>query len=116
MSGDNRYPACELLETFEKTKVFIAGKEAECYNIFVYCVQLSEGKKMVNYNSLWDVMRARNLTKTELRIAANMSTSTFAKLSKDEMVSLDVLMRLCQVLQCQLSDICVIENIEEEKV
>ena len=71
---------------------------------------------MVNYNSLWNVMKARNLTKTELRIAANMSTSTFAKLSKDELVSLDVLMRLCNVLHCQLSDICIIEDVEEEKV
>lgn len=56
----------------------------------------------------------KNLTKTQLRIAARLSTSTFAKLTKNEMVSLDVLVRLCDVLECQLSDICTIDF--EERV
>ena len=61
---------------------------------------------MVNYNNLWVVMKQKKMTKTELRLAAKLSTSTFAKLSKNEMVSLEVLVRLCYVLGCQLSDIC----------
>jgi len=31
------------------------------------------------------------------------------KLTKNEMVSLDVLVRLCRVFECQLSDICTID-------
>ena len=61
---------------------------------------------MINYKPLWEVMRKQNMTKTELRVAAGLSTSTFAKLSKNEIVALDVLVRLCRVLRCQLSDIC----------
>ncbi len=49
------------------------------------------------------------MTKTQLRMAAGLSTSTFAKLTKNEMVSLDVLVRLCRVFECQLSDICTID-------
>ncbi|MBD5509456.1 MAG: helix-turn-helix domain-containing protein [Lachnospiraceae bacterium] len=42
-------------------------------------------------------------------MAARLSTSIFAKLTKNEMASLDVLVRLCRVLACQLSDICTID-------
>lgn len=68
---------------------------------------------MVNYNNLWVVMKQKKMTKTELRLAAKLSTSTFAKLSKNEMVSLEVFVRLCYVLGCQLSDICFIPNAKE---
>ncbi|MDO4650018.1 MAG: helix-turn-helix transcriptional regulator [Eubacteriales bacterium] len=68
---------------------------------------------MVDYSKLWIVMKQRNMTKTGLRLGAKLSTSTFAKLGKNEIVSLDVLVRLCLVLQCQLSDICTISELKE---
>ena len=63
---------------------------------------------MITYKNLWKIMKHKNLTKTDLRKRACLSSSTFAKLSKDEMVSLDVLIRLCKVLECQISDICLV--------
>lgn len=68
---------------------------------------------MITYKRLWNLMKNKNLTKTELRKRAGLSSSTFAKLSRDKMVSLDVLVRLCKVLECQISDICLV-NIQEE--
>lgn len=70
---------------------------------------------MVDYKKLWDVMKKQKMTKTELRVAAGLSSSTFAKLSKNEMVALDVLVRICRVLKCQLSDICFVSFEEGEK-
>lgn len=67
---------------------------------------------MITYKNLWSVMKSKNLTKTELRKNAKLSSSTFAKLSRDEMVSLDVLVRLCIVLECQISDICLVNTQE----
>ena len=64
---------------------------------------------MIKFDCLWELMKEKNLTKTQLRTAARLSTSTFAKLTKNEMVSLDVLVRLCRVFECQLSDICTID-------
>lgn len=64
---------------------------------------------MINFDCLWKLMKEKNLTKTQLRISARLSTSTFAKLTRNEMVSFDVLVRLCKVLECQLSDICIID-------
>jgi DNA-binding Xre family transcriptional regulator len=45
------------------------------------------------------------MTKTELRIAADISTTTLAKLGKDETVSMDVMLRICKVLDCNIGDI-----------
>lgn len=64
---------------------------------------------MIKFDCLWKLMKEKNMSKTQLRMAARISTSTFAKLTKNEMVSLDVLVRLCRVLECQLSDICTID-------
>lgn len=51
----------------------------------------------------------KNIVKTQLRTTARLSTSTFTKLTQNEMVSFDVLVRLCRVLECQLSDMCTID-------
>ena len=64
---------------------------------------------MITYENMWKIMKQKNFTKTELRKQAQLSSSTFAKLSRDEMVSLDVLVRLCKVLECQISDICLVK-------
>lgn len=45
------------------------------------------------------------MTKTELRLAADISTTTLAKLGKDETVSMDVMLRICKVLDCNIGDI-----------
>jgi DNA-binding Xre family transcriptional regulator len=55
---------------------------------------------MINYDNLWVIMQTDNMMKVELRKASNMSSSTFTKLSRNEKVSLDVLMCLCEPLNC----------------
>ena len=65
---------------------------------------------MICYNKLWLMMKQDNKSKTEQRKAAGLGTSTFAKLTRNEMASLDVLVRLCGVFRCQISDICTTEE------
>ena len=48
----------------------------------------------------------KNMRKNDLRTAAGISTSTLAKMEHDEYVSLDVLVRICGVLDCDIGDIC----------
>ena len=45
------------------------------------------------------------MTKTELRLATDMSTTTLARLGKNENVSMDVMLRICKVLDCKFDDI-----------
>ena len=67
----------------------------------------------VSYNKLFKLLIDKNMKKTELIKLADISSSTLAKLSKSENVSMDVILRLCQVLKCDIGDI--VEIVEEEK-
>lgn len=59
----------------------------------------------VSYDKLWKLLIDKKMTKTTLRIEADMSSSTLAKMSKNETVSMDVILRICKVLECEFDDI-----------
>ncbi len=59
----------------------------------------------ISYNKLWKKLIDLNMTKTQLRLEADLGTATLAKLGKGEAVSMDVLLRICKVLNCNISDI-----------
>ena len=60
----------------------------------------------VTYKPLWKLLIDKDIKKTEMSKAIGISTSTLSKLNKEEYVSLDVLVRICKYLKCQLNDIC----------
>ena len=66
----------------------------------------------ISYNKLWKLLIDKKMTKTELRLAADISTTTLAKLGKDETVSMDVMLRICKVLNCGILDVVEIVNKE----
>lgn len=59
----------------------------------------------ISYNKLWKQLIDKNMTKTDLRLKADISTTTLAKLGKNETVSMDVMLRICKVLDCNIGDI-----------
>lgn len=59
----------------------------------------------VSYNKLWKLLIDHNMNKSDLGKAAKMSPNTIAKLGKNESVSLDILVRICEVLNCDIGDI-----------
>ena len=59
----------------------------------------------VNYNKLWKLLIDKGMNKTDLRLKTGMSTSTLAKMSNNETVSMDVMLRICKVLDCNVGDI-----------
>lgn len=59
----------------------------------------------VSYNKLWKLLIDKGMTKTELRLQTDMSTATLATMSKNEVVSMDVMLRICKVLDCNAGDI-----------
>ena len=70
----------------------------------------------VNYNKLWKMLIDKKMNKNALRHAVSMSPNTMAKMGRDENVSLDVLVRICEVLKCDIGNIMeVIPDAEEEK-
>lgn len=52
------------------------------------------------------------MTKTQMRLQADISTTTLAKLGKNETVSMDVLLKICKLLDCNVGDIMDVINEE----
>ena len=69
------------------------------------------------YNRLWKLLIDRGMTRTQMRLAAGISTSTLAKLSKGEDVNSSILVKICDALQCNIGDIadCVPEATPNRK-
>ena len=59
----------------------------------------------MSYNKLWKLLIDKQLKKSDLRTLAGISSSSLAKLGKDENVTTEVLVRICNALQCDVSDI-----------
>ena len=59
----------------------------------------------VSYNKLWKLLIDKRMTKTQLCNQAKVSTNAMAKLGKGEDVRVEVLIRICSVLDCTVDDI-----------
>ena len=59
----------------------------------------------LSYNKLWKLLIDKNIKKLELRDMANISNNTLAKLGKNEPVAMEVLEKICSVLNCNIGDI-----------
>ncbi|MDR2546355.1 MAG: helix-turn-helix transcriptional regulator [Lachnospiraceae bacterium] len=71
----------------------------------------------ISYNKLWKLMIDLNLNKTQLRKLAGLSTNIIARLSKNDSVSMDTLLRICKALHCNIGDIMdVIEESDQLKI
>ena len=68
---------------------------------------------VISYDKLWKMLIDKKMTKNALRLKAELSSSTMAKMSKNETVSMDVLLRICKVLDCEFDDIIEIKKVED---
>ena len=67
----------------------------------------------ISYKNLWKLLIDRNMKKGELQQLANVSSSSIAKLGKNENVNTDILVRICKALNCELQDIMELTEVEE---
>ena len=65
-----------------------------------------------SYVRLWHLLLDRGMTKRQLRLAVGASSATFAKMGKGEAVSMDVLNKICNFLDCALDD--VVEHVPDQ--
>lgn len=59
----------------------------------------------VSYKKLWKILIDKDMKKKGLQVAARISWASVTKLSKGENVSMDVLMKVCKALECNIGDI-----------
>ena len=69
----------------------------------------------MNYNKLWKLLIDKGLSRKELRVAAGISTTAIAKLGKGDNLNTDTLLKICDVLDCDISDICEAVHNQEQK-
>ena len=59
----------------------------------------------VSYTKLWKLLLDKKMKRTDLKDLAGISSSTLAKLGKDEYVSLESLDKICQALDCNIDKV-----------
>ena len=60
----------------------------------------------ISYKKLWVLLIDRDIKKSLFRKELNLSSGTWTKLNKGEEVSLSILLRICDCLNCDIGDIC----------
>lgn len=69
-------------------------------------------KLEISYNKLWKLLIDRGMNKTDLKNATGISSSTISKMGKNKPVSMDSMLKVCKVLNCDIGDIVEVENSE----
>lgn len=77
---------------------------------------MAKGNANVDYKKLWKLLIDKDMKKTDLITVAGISSNVLAKLNKGEFVSMESLQKICRALDCDVGDICVMNdtNIEEK--
>lgn len=71
----------------------------------------------LSYNKLWKILIDRNMNKMDLKKATGVSSASIAKLGKGDNITTDVLLKICEALQCDITDImeAMSDNNETDK-
>lgn len=64
----------------------------------------------ITYKKLWKLLIDREMNKQDLKRECNISSASVAKLGKCENITTDVLVRICEGLNCKLEDIMELEE------
>lgn len=64
----------------------------------------------ISYKKLWKMLIDKEMLKKDLALKAKISTTSVAKLSKNENVNTEILLKICIALDCDVSDIMEIEK------
>lgn len=67
----------------------------------------------VSYKKLWKLLIDKDMKKKDLLATAGISWASVTKLSKGETVSMEVLMKICKALDCNIGDIMDLISEEE---
>ena len=69
----------------------------------------------VSYKKLWKLLIDKDMKRKDLREATGICTASMAKLSKNENLTTDVLLRICDALKCDISDIMEVSLDDEDQ-
>ena len=70
----------------------------------------------VSYKKLWKILIDKDMKKKDLQASAGISWASVTKLSKGERVSMEVLMKICKTLNCDIGDIVELIPTDENEI
>ena len=70
----------------------------------------------VNYNKLWKKLIDFEMSRTQMRLKAGISTKQLAKLGKNENVNTEILVKICEALGCNVDEIMDVVEQKEDTV
>lgn len=70
--------------------------------------------KTISYNRLWKLLIDKNMNRQALKEISGISTASIAKLGRGDNITTAVLLKICNTLECDLSDI--MELIEDDTI
>lgn len=76
-------------------------------------IEVTTMKKTVSYDKLWKKLIDKKWNRTKLKEESGISTASLAKLGKNANITTDVLVKICEALDCDVSEI--IEIVDDEK-
>ena len=59
----------------------------------------------ISYNKLWKMLIDKDMKKSDLKEKAGISSASLAKLGKGDNITTDVLLRVCEAMDCRIEDI-----------
>lgn len=68
----------------------------------------------ISYNGLWKLLIDNNMQKKDLASQLNISSATIAKMGKGEVVSMEVLERICNHFDCNIGDVMCFEKNQDK--
>ena len=66
--------------------------------------------RTVSYDPLWKTLIDHHINRTELKEKAGLSKGTITRMGKNESVTIDVLMKICNALDCDVNDVLEIKE------
>ena len=63
-------------------------------------------------DKLWKMLIDKNMKKSDLKEKAGISSASIAKLGKGDNITTDVLLRICEAMNCHIEDI--METVDEQ--
>lgn len=66
----------------------------------------------ISYKKLWKLLIDRDLKKKDLQLLSGVSAASITKLGKNENVNTEILEKICVALECDVSDIMEVTNME----
>ena len=105
---------CKNKYICEKSKIHNENMNAWIYNIKQSLISLAMEELMyLNYNNLWKTLIDKGIKKGELLKQTGISSSTLAKMSRNEAVSLSIILKICETLDCTIEEVVTISKRSE---